>query len=114
MGHRRITDAALLFRLWHDETLRVEDIADRLRVTPNTVTRTAQRFGLANRNRVLSEIRERKAIEAVDEVATHADFRLAPNIEEKARVIREGWSEEVRYERRVQKVQPICYGGVYS
>ena len=114
MGHRRITDAALLFRVWHDETLRVEDIADRLRVTPNTVTRTAQRFGLANRNRVVSEIRERKAIEDAEDDSTVVDLRLDAWTEERARPIREGWSEEVRYERRAQKVQPICYGGVFG
>jgi DNA-binding MurR/RpiR family transcriptional regulator len=113
MGHRRITDAALLFRLWHDETLRVEDIADRLRVTPNTVTRTAQRFGLANRSRVVSEIRERKAIEDAEDDSTVADLRLDAWTEERARPIRDAWSEDERYHRRVQKIQPICYGGVY-
>jgi hypothetical protein len=114
MAYPRIKDAALLFRLWHDETLRVEDIADRLRVTPNTVTRTAQRFGLANRNRVVSEIRERKAIEDAEDDSTVVDLRLDAWTEERARPIRDGWSEDERYHRRVQKIQPICYGGVYS
>ena len=114
MAYPRIKDAALLFRLWHDETLRVEDIADRLRVTPNTVTRTAQRFGLANRSRVVSEIRERKAIEAVEDDSTVVDLRLDDWTEERARPIREGWSEDERYQRRVTKIQPICYGGVFG
>ena len=113
MAYARIKDAALLFRLWHDETLTVEDIAQRLGVSANTVWATARRFKMGRRDHVVREKRERKAIAAVEEVATHADFRLSPDIEEQARVIREGWSEEVRYERRVTKVQPICYGGVY-
>jgi hypothetical protein len=114
MGHRRITDAALLFRLWHDETLRVEDIALRLGVASKTVTATARRFGLKNRSRVVSEVRERKAIEDAEDDSTVVDLRLDAWTEERARPIRDGWSEDERYLRRVTKIQPICYGGVYS
>jgi hypothetical protein len=85
MAYARIKDAALLFRLWHDETLTVEDIAQRLGVSANTVWATARRFKMGRRDHVVREKRERKAIAAVEEVATHADFRLSPDIEEKAR-----------------------------
>jgi hypothetical protein len=113
MAYPRIKDAALLFRLWHDETLTVEDIAQRLGVSANTVWATARRFKLGKRDHVVREKRERKAIEDAEDDSTVVDLRLDAWTEERARPIREGWSEEVRYERRAQKVQPICYGGVY-
>jgi hypothetical protein len=45
---------------------------------------------------------------------TCEDLRLDDWTEERARPIREGWSEDERYHRRVQKIQPICYGGVFQ
>jgi transposase len=114
MAYPRIKDAVLLFRLWHDETLTVEDIAQRLGVSANTVWATARRFKMGRRDHVVREKRERKAIDEVDDLVTCEDLRLDAWTEERARPIRDGWSEDERYHRRVQKIQPICYGGVYS
>lgn len=101
----RIKDVQALFRLWHDDSLSVRDIADTLSVSESCVYATAKRFQLAKR-----EHREPEETADETEVNPDVDLRLAPDTEVKAAVIRARWTPEERYQRRVQKVMPVTYG----
>ena len=115
MSEQKIRDIGLLFKLWHDDTLKVEDIARTFRVALSTVSATAKRHGLRPRGEVVDGIRhDRAAIDlGVENLSQCESLRLDDWTEERARPIREAWSEDERYQRRVHKIQPVCYGGVY-
>jgi hypothetical protein len=94
---RKIRDAAKFFRLWHDRSRRVSDIAAHFRVTPATVRSTARRLGLAHREPVRK--RERgEPVPTPEEIRT----RVA---EVQAR-----WSAADRESRKVTKSGPVDEG----
>ena len=103
----RIKNVQLLFRLWHDDSVSVSEIAEELGVSESCVYATAKRFRLSKRER-------RECDETADdtEVNPAVDLRLAPDTEAKAATIRARWTPEDRYQRRVQKVLPVTYGRI--
>jgi len=103
-----VTNVVELFRLWHDSDLSVPDIANRLDVTERAVRRAARRYGLPKRNG-FDEHSEPVDVPAGEDEASQSSLRLAPSTERLAAPIRESWSDEVRYQRRVQRVQPLSY-----
>lgn len=88
---RRITDEAEFFRLWHDRSRRVADIAAHYRVTPATVRSTARRFGLAEREPVRG--RGRRAPSPAE-------------IQKRVAEVQARWSAADRESRRVTKSGP--------
>jgi hypothetical protein len=106
-------DTLTLFRMWHDRRYTVNDIAQHFRVSPKIVYRAAERYGLPKRSRIIVGRSLDDAVDDDEEAASQSSLRLAPSTERLAAPIRDSWSDEVRYLRRVQRVQPLTYDGKY-
>jgi hypothetical protein len=103
----RIQDVHRFWRLWHDESLTTCDIARALGVSESTVRSTASRFGLTNRDRPHDWGNETYTVEPEEDLASCESLRLAPSVAAAAAEVRSKWTDEERYSRRVQKVQPV-------
>jgi hypothetical protein len=102
-------DTLTLFRLWNDSRMKISDIAKHFGVRVGVVYRAARRYGLPNRTGIFDERSSDHAENDDEEAASQSSLRLAPSTERLAAPIRDSWSDEVRYLRRVQHVQPLTY-----
>lgn len=102
-------DTLALFRMWHDRRHTVTSIAQHFGVSPKLIYRAASRYGLPQRRRIIVGVSLEDPVDPDEEQASAESLRLAPSTERLAAPIRDGWSDEVRYQRRVQRVQPITY-----
>lgn len=113
-GHRSrsyVRDVLTFFRLWNQPELTIGEIAQRLDVAPGAVLRAARNYGLGKRLRVVPDRCE--DVEPEEDLASCASLRLAPTVAAAAAEVRQGWSDDERYQRRVTKVQPVSYGSIY-
>lgn len=97
----------MLFQLWHDPELMIDDIANRMGLTVGEVKRLGRRYALPSRRR-LREL----AIDCVDEaeeLASCSSLAIAPRLVARAAEVRERWSDGDRRMRTVQKCEPISY-----
>jgi hypothetical protein len=95
--------------MWHDRRYTVNEIAQHFRVSPKIVYRAAERYGLPKRSRIIVGRSLDDAVDDDEEAASQSSLRLAPSTERLAAPIRDSWSDEVRYLRRAQHVQPLTY-----
>jgi AraC-like DNA-binding protein len=113
-GHKsrtHVRDVLKFFELWNSPELTIGEIAQRLDVAPGAVMRAARHYGLGKRMRVVPDRGE--AVEPDEDLASCESLRLAPTVAAAAAEVRQGWSDDERYQRRVTKVQPVTYGSVY-
>jgi hypothetical protein len=80
-------DVPLMFKLWHDETLRTEDVALRLGLSTGTLRKVAHGYGLHSRVSTPSgEITE--APSRAEELLSQDSLALSPWVAERAEQFR--------------------------
>ena len=87
-GRRKYeVDVALMFRLWHDGTLRTEDVALRLGLSTGTLRKIATRHGLTHRVSVPSG-ESGEAPSNVEEMLSQDSLALSPWVAQRAEMFR--------------------------
>jgi hypothetical protein len=104
---RSITDVATLWGMWHDPTTTVCEIARTLCVSETTVRATARSLGLHGRTLVKDGSNVEPEVDSEEDAESYGSLRLAPSVAAAAAEVRSRWSDVERYQRRVQKVQPV-------
>jgi hypothetical protein len=94
--HRRKPDVPLLFKLWNDKRISIEAISITMKASKSLVTQWAHEYGLPPRTR-----RMRKT--EIYDAGPEPNDPLPHEIEERARIIREGWDNEQRAQRAGKK-----------
>lgn len=83
-----VIDVSTLFRLWHDESLRTEDVALQLQVSTGTLRKVASRYGLTHRVSPPSmELTD--APSQSEELLSQDSLALSPWVEARAKEVRE-------------------------
>lgn len=82
-------DVRMLFKLWHDATLRIEDVALQLGVSRSTVVKIAATHGLRNRPSPPALLEFTDAPSAAEELLSQDSLALSPWVEARAREVRE-------------------------
>jgi hypothetical protein len=87
-GHRKHqVDVQLMFRLWHDSTLRTEDVALQLGLSTGTLRKVASKHGLYHRVSTPSgEISE--APSSAEEMLSQDSLALSPWVAARAEMFR--------------------------
>jgi len=87
-GRRKfVVDVPLMFKLWHDDTLRTEDVALRLKLSTGTLRTVAKRHGLLHRVSTPSgEIHE--APSKAEELLSQDSLALSPWVAARAAMFR--------------------------
>jgi hypothetical protein len=87
-GRRKfVVDVPLMFKLWHDETLRTEDVALQLKLSTGTLRTVAKRHGLLHRVSTPSgEISD--APSDVEEMLSQDSLALSPWVAARAAMFR--------------------------
>lgn len=82
-----VVDVPLLFKLWHDDTLRTEEVALRLKLSTGMLRTVAKRHGLLHRVSVPSgEIHE--APSDAEELLSQDSLALSPWVAQRAEMFR--------------------------
>jgi hypothetical protein len=82
-----VVDVPLMFKLWHDDTLRTEDVALRLKLSTGMLRTVAKRHGLLHRVSVPSgEIHE--APSEAEELLSQDSLALSPWVAARAAMFR--------------------------
>ena len=82
-------DIPTMFLLWHDASLRIEEVALRLGVSRSTVVKLAAKHGLKNRQSPPSAIEFLDAPSPAEDLLSQDSLALSPWVEERARPVRE-------------------------
>jgi hypothetical protein len=82
-----VVDVPLMFKLWHDDTLRTEDVALRLKLSTGTLRTVAKRHGLLHRVSTRSgEIHD--APSEAEELLSQDSLALSPWVAARAAMFR--------------------------
>jgi hypothetical protein len=96
--HPSVVDVPLMFKLWHDTTIRIEDVALRLRVSTGTLRKIAGRHGLHHRAPPPASGEFLDAPSPAEDLLSQDSLALSPWVEARAREIRERHFAERRGE----------------
>ncbi len=84
---KREVDVPLMFQLWHDDTLRTEDVALRLKLSTGMLRTVAKRHGLLHRVSVPSGETQEAPSEA-EEMLSRDSLALSPWVAARAAMFR--------------------------
>ena len=103
-------DVPLMFRLWHDETLRTEDVALQLGVSTGTLRKVAHGYGLHSRISTPSgEITE--APSRAEELLSQDSLALSPWVAKRAEQFRRQKERDGEPQRVEIAMAGVCVSG---
>lgn len=82
-------DVPTLFRLWHDASLRLEDVALRLGISVSTLRKLAARHGLRTRPAPPAVLEFLDAPSPAENLLSQGSLALSPWVEARAREVRQ-------------------------
>ena len=93
-----VVDVPLMFQLWNDKTIRIEDVALRLRVSTGTLRKIASRHGLHHRDTPPLTFEFLDAPSPAEDLLSQDSLALSPWVEQRAKEVRERHFAERRGE----------------